>query len=205
MKLHIGQPPATPNFTPKEDGWTPLKEPGPLLLNLGATPIGLLAGILIALGWGPSSSHFEFGPSVFGTLAPLAYVGIGFGLGLPGLIIVHEVIHTLCYPSFGFTESTMIAVWPSKLLFLAVTFDALGRNCFLLVFLMPFLVIPSFLWSFAAAWGSSSVLLMLASTVNAMLAGGDVLGFFLILFQVPHNAIVRNQGWATWLKRVECA
>ena len=203
MKLHIGQPPATPYFTPQEDGWTPLKEPSPLMLTLLATPVGIVAAVLIAMGWEPLSVHFEFGSSIFGRIAPLIYMFAVFGLGLPALIVVHELIHTLSYPKFGFTPSTMIAIWPSKLLVLAITFDALRRNRLLLVYLMPFLVISILPLIVCRGLGISSLMMMLASTTNALLAGGYIFCFFLILFQVPRHAILRNQGWTTWWKAVD--
>ena len=141
MRFHIGKPPATPDFTPEEDGWTPLKEPTPLVLNLLATPVGILAAALIAMGWGSSSVSFEFSSSEYGPLAPLVFLVAVVGIGLPALIAIHELIHALGYPKFGLTPSTTIAIWPSKLLILAMTTDALRRDRLLLVYMLPLLVI----------------------------------------------------------------
>jgi len=58
---------------------------------------------------------------------------------LPALIATHELIHALGYPKFGFTRSTVIAVWPSRLLFYAGSFDAIRRNRMLLVYVLPLL------------------------------------------------------------------
>ena len=201
MRLHIGQPLATPDFTPHEDGWTPLKEPSPLGLNLIATPIGILAAVLIALGWGASNFHFEIGSSGYGPLFPLIIIVAVFGIGFPVLIAVHELIHALGYPQFGFSRSTMIAFWPSKLLFLAIHFDALRRNRLLLVYMLPFLAISILPLIVCRTLGIYPALLMLVSTANALCAGGDIFCFFLILAQVPANAQLRNQGWTTWWKR----
>ena len=200
MRFHVGQPPATPDFTPKEDGWTPLKEPSPLVLNLVATPIGILAAILIAWGWGQSGVHFEFGSSVFGSWTPVIHLVAIFGIGFPALIAVHELIHTLGYEKFGLTHSTMIAFWPSKLLFLAITFDALRRDRLLLVYILPLLVLSIMPLIACRIIGAHSTVLMLASTANGLCCGGDIFCFFLILLQVPRHALVRNQGWATWWK-----
>lgn len=203
MRLHIGQPPATPDFMPKEEGWTPLTEPSPLVLSLMATPVGILAAVLIAFVWGTSSVRLEGGSTNFGPFGPLIAIAAIFGIGVPLLIAVHELIHALGYPKFGFTPSTMIAFWPSKLLFLAIHFDALLRNRLLLVYMLPFLVISVVPLIVCRSLGIESTLLMLASTANALAAGGDIFCFFLILAQVPANALVRNQGWATWWKSVE--
>lgn len=203
MRFHIGKPPATPDFAPQEAGWTPLKEPSPWVLNLLATPIGIGAAVMVAWGWGASGVHFEFGPSIFGRLAPLVYPVVIFGIGLPVLIAAHELIHALGYHRFGFTSSTMIAFWPSKLMFLAITFDALRRNRLLLVYLLPLLVISILPLAVCRIIGRSPGLLILASTANALFAGGDIYCFFLILLQVPRRAVLRNQGWATWWKPLE--
>lgn len=205
MRLHIGQPPATPDFMPKEEGWTPLKEPSPLVLNLVATPVGVLAAVLIAFAWGTPSVRLEGGPTSFGLLGPLIAIAAIFGIGFLLLVAAHELIHALGYPKFGFTPSTMIAFWPSKLLFLAIHYDALPRNRLLLVYLLPLLVISVFPLIVCRSLGIESVLLMLASIANALVAGGDIFCFFLILAQVPANALVRNQGWATWWKSVDGA
>src|SRR5689334_4108461 len=104
------------------------------------------------------------------------------------------------YPKFGFSPSTMIAFWPSKLLFLAICFDALRRNRLLLVYMLPLLVISILPLIVCRSLGMNSGILMLASIANALFAGGDIFCFLLILAQVPANAMVRNQGWATWWK-----
>ena len=196
MRFHIGQPPATPDFTPKEDGWTPLREPSPWVINLIATPTGFLAAALIAMSWGVNDLHIEVGSSSFF----LVWIAAALLIGLPALFVVHELIHAVAYPSFGLTPSTMIFVWPSKLLIIAATFDALRRNRLLLVYILPLLLISILPLIVCRSFGIDSLFLMIASTVNALIAGGDIFCFFLILFQVPRHAMVRNQGPATWWK-----
>jgi len=45
--------------------------------------------------------------------------------------------------------------------------------------------------------------LVFLAILNAAAASGDIIGFFLVLFQVPSGAQVRNQGWKTfWRKAV---
>lgn len=156
----------------------------------------------MAAGWGETSIHGESGASVFGVYAPLVYLVAVLGIGLPALIAIHELIHAVCYPQFGLTPSTMIAVWPAKLLFLAIHFDALRRNRLLLVYSMPFLVISILPLAVCRGLGTNSMALMLASIANALFAGGDIFCFFLIWFQVPRRAMLRNQGWQTWWKPI---
>ena len=121
-------------------------------------------------------------------------------IGLPILFVVHELIHAFAYPKFGFTSSTMIFIWPSKLLIIAATFDALRRNRLLFVYMLPFLVISMLPLIVYRSLSIDSLFLMLASTANGLIAGGDIFCFFLIVLQVPRNAMVRNQGPQTWWK-----
>ena len=183
----------------------PLKEPSPWVLNLLATPVGALAAALLMIGWGHIEVAWNFGPSESGIFTPAVIVLAAILIGMAALIAVHELIHAVCYPQFGLTPATLIAFWPSKLLFLAIHYDALPRNRLLLVYLLPLLVISVFPLIVCRSLGIESVLLMLASIANALVAGGDIFCFFLILAQVPANALVRNQGWATWWKSVDGA
>jgi hypothetical protein len=41
-------------------------------------------------------------------------------------------------------------------------------------------------------------LLAWCGTWNALFSCGDLVGMGLVLAQVPHNAVVRNQGWNTY-------
>jgi hypothetical protein len=66
---------------------------------------------------------------------------IGVALSFPALILVHELLHAVVHPGYGFTDATVIGAWPSKLLFYAHYCGPLSRERFLLVFAMPTLVI----------------------------------------------------------------
>ena len=65
---------------------------------------------------------------------------------------------------------------------------------------MPLLII-SFVPLFACAIADrSSSLLAFTSILNALCACGDIFAIGLLLFQVPSDATVRNQGWKTFWK-----
>ena len=178
----------------------PLKEPSPWVLNLLATPVGALAAALLMIGWGHIEVAWNFGPSESGIFTPAVIVLAAILIGMAALIAVHELIHAVCYPQFGLTPATLIAFWPSKLLFLAAYYEALPRNRLLLVYLMPFVVLSVLQLLFCKVLGTSSALLMAVSIVNGLFSGGDLVCVALIAGQVPRRAILRNQGWATWWK-----
>ncbi len=202
MKLHYGAVPEAPDFDPQADGWSGIREPGPLLLQILAIPVALvtlaLLGGLFAFAFPPGSSS---GASSSVPLSPWALVLI-----LIFLVPVHEVIHALCTPQMGATDLTLIGIWPAKMLFYAYYDGPMSRSRFLITFLGPFVVL-SLLPIAVIALGRWYSLpnevafhLMLLSFLNGAAASGDLIGFVLVLAQIPATAIVRNFGWRTFWK-----
>lgn len=204
MRFHLGPPPATPNFAPQEQGWTPLREPSPLVLNFLAVPIGLVMAIAIGAAWGMEKLSSLPGLQAFGMYGPLLEPLIVLFVGLPLLILGHEWIHTWPYPRGGWTDQTLIAAWPSKMLFYALHLGPLGRNRWLVVYLLPLFVISILPLLVCRLLGINPFAVAAVSTINALLSGGDIIGFGLIARQVPAGAMVQNQGWNTWWKMEEC-
>lgn len=194
MRFHFG---AIPNeFTP-DDSWRPIREPGPLMMQLIALPIGVGVALAIGFCWlsigGPMSVGFASGQAdMFLTALVLSF---------PLLIVVHEFLHAVVHPRCGRSRATIIGAWPARLLFYAHYSGPMSRERFLAVFAMPFLVITILPLIVAALWALSPPLLFWAtwfSIWNAFFACGDILGFVLILFQVPSRASVQNQSWNTY-------
>ena len=108
----------------------------------------------------------------------------------------------------GATPRTLIAVWPEKLLFYAHDLDALSRRRYLIVFLGPLVALTMIPIVFMAILNFSPAMMPLQRVLagvalfNAASASGDILGFFLVLLQIPPKAIVRNQGWKSYWKVV---
>lgn len=199
MKLHYGAPPTDPTFHPREEGWTPLREPSPLMLNVVATPVGFALAALIFAGWNrlPAMGLLPtWIPQEATLLLSLAVPTAG----LIALIAVHELIHGLTYPGFGTKVKVFLGIWPAKLLFYAATTDAVSRNRMLLVYVMPFVVLSLLPLLVVRLFDLHSTPLMLLAVVNALSAGGDATCVGLFLWQIPWSADVRNEGWATWWK-----
>ena len=197
MKIHIGAIPED-DFEP-DDSWQALREPGPLLMQLFAFPIGIVLLVVFAFLW-----------KQVATLGPLqipqrytAVFGLATILSLPLLIIVHELLHAVAHPGYGLQPATIIGAWPRKMLFYAHYCGALTRNAFLMVFAMPFMVISVLPLAIAAIDVVPPPFATIAawfSIWNALFTCGDVFGFFLVMWQVPANSIVRNKGWRTYWK-----
>jgi hypothetical protein len=74
----------------------------------------------------------------------------------------------------------------------------LSRNRFLAILLMPVLGLSVVPLLASMLTGHTSITVAFASCLNVLAGGADILGFCLVLFQVPRAAIVRNNGWRTY-------
>ncbi|MFA6562966.1 MAG: DUF3267 domain-containing protein [Verrucomicrobiia bacterium] len=207
MQIHWGAIPTAVDFQPEAEGWSPIREPSPMLMQSIAVPLGVvIVGLLGCVfhfvaprgicGHGSVSFH---GSDVLIMLGGMAAVLVLF-------IAAHEMIHTLVHPARGRTDKTIIGIWPSRLLFYAHYEGALSRGRFLAVFAAPLVVLSLCPIPFIAlmdAWGrwpAVEMCLTVLSLVNGLASAGDALGMILIASQVPAIAVVRNRGWRTYWK-----
>jgi hypothetical protein len=94
----------------------------------------------------------------------------------------------------------MIGVWPARLLFYAYYDGVMSRNRFLLTFALPFLVLSLLPIPLIALTRWPSLELLFLSLINGAAASGDIIGIFLVAFQIPRGALIRNKGWRTFWK-----
>jgi hypothetical protein len=203
MRFHFGAIPDDPHFHPEAEGWSSIREPGPWSIQLIALPVVF---VLVFLSFGllylvfPRELLLNQSFTVSMLCAP-AWVGM-FILLIP----VHELLHTVCQPSWGFSSNSVIGLWPSKVLFYAHYQGALSRNRFLLVLAMPYIVlglVPIPIIAISQVFGLTAltiVALAYLSLIGAALACGDAVVFWLIFSQIPSSTIVRNKGWKTYWK-----
>ena len=187
MRFHLGAIPESPDFRP-DDSWKPLRELTPWMSQLIALPLGFVVCVAIGAAW-----------VLFTPLERFPFDSPGLILiAFLALIPVHEFIHFAVHPKSKNSEQSVLGLWPSRGLFYAHYLGELSRNRFVAILIMPLLVLsfgPLFVCAIARC---SSNFLAIASTLNALCACVDVLGIILLLFQVPRNAVVRNQGWKTF-------
>lgn len=200
MRFHLGSPPSSPDFHPEQSGWTALREPRPALLNLFGLPFSLLAWVLLIVAWNRELTFaMSADSSVVGRFSPWLYILVPL-FGLLVVIAAHELIHATGFPNFGFSDSTILAAWPSRFLFYAAYLGGMSRNRWLLVYFLPFLVISLAPIAVYHGLGVYSGWLHAVSLLNGLLAGGDLFCILLIWCQVPVRATLRNSGWSTWWK-----
>ena len=202
MRFHSGAIPENPTFHPEAEDWRSIREPGPIAIQILAIPVAVL--LMILTGW----LFWQFLPSkfIFEEMAPyhLELTIVVLFLLLP----VHELLHALCHPGFGFSNQTVLGVWPSKLLLYAHYEGALSRNRFLVIVLSPLIgltLIPLVILALLSSYTPSlNVIVNLGclAFVNAASASGDVIAFFAVLLQIPASGVIQNQGWRTFWKPV---
>ncbi len=188
MQFHVGAIPETPDFRPVSP-WQSMREPQPWLMQMLALPIGIAMAGVVGFLWL--------------VLTPLRDTSWtlsipGFLLSFVGIVVVHELIHAVVHPAAGLSPHSVLGVWPSRGLFYAAYTGELSRNRFIWILLMPLLVMSWLPLAVAAAGQMASGWAVYISTLNALLACGDVLGAGMVWWQVPKSATVRNQGWQTY-------
>lgn len=197
MRFHVGPPPETP--IPKDEPWRPIREPGPILVQILALPVALVTLFFLFLLWGlvPVSN-------VRGEIVGISGLLGALGVGL-AVIAFHELLHALVMPGGWWSDRVLIGFWPQRLLFYAHYDGVMSRNRFLAVLLAPFLVLSlgpiGLAWSMTAGGSISSWFLTVSFAVslfNGLASCGDLLGVMLIGAQVPRKALVRNRGWHTF-------
>jgi hypothetical protein len=194
MRFHIGSIPETPDFDPLNEGWHGIREPNPVMIQFLALPVAILVVACLLL-------------LVLQTNHGLIFSLDNIWLVLITLLLLfpfHELLHASIFPRFGFTSETIIGFWPGRLLLYACNTGIFTKPRYLLVTLMPFFVLtvlPAFYLLVARPSQLNTIIassLLFISITNAAAASGDIIGFFLVLLQVPAKANIRSQGWKTY-------
>jgi hypothetical protein len=207
MRFHYGAIPEDASFAPEAEGWLPIREPGPVALQLMALPVAF--GILLFCG---ALLYLVFPREL---LARTAVITVPIWPLLAILVLfapVHECLHALAHPHWGASPKSVIGMWISKGVLYAHYEGPMSRNRFLLAGAAPYLVLSLLPIGMIALLGymawtpadiSALALLSILSILGGVLACGDLLGLGLIALQVPPTALVRNKGWKTYWKKPE--
>jgi hypothetical protein len=199
MRFHYGAVPENEAFHPEAEGWRGVREPNPMMMQLLALPMMF---VLMAV-WGLAVLMLVGPDLVFSELSGLAgnwgaYLLCGGFFFL--LIPLHELLHALVHPGWGFSPRTIIGFWMSKGLFYAHYDGIMPRNRFLLILLAPYLVMGVLATIGVAAFPEWRPVLLAFSFWGSILPCGDFVGVIIVLFQIPARAVVQNMGWKTFWK-----
>ena len=206
MRFVIGPPPDVDDFDPKVSGWHRVHELGPWPLVLLGSILGIPLCASFIFAWSsfvqiPMSLQIDLrNQSPWPIIAGILITVFSLIASIAAVIVVHEFIHALAFPRMGFTRSTIVGVWPSRLLPYAAYVDEVYCIHLLFVLLAPLLLLSVVPVVLCALTGSNIGVFAAVSCFNALLSGGDVVMAATILFQVPLFAKIRNSGWYSWWK-----
>jgi hypothetical protein len=112
---------------------------------------------------------------------------------------VHELIHAVAYGQGTCSPHLILGFWPSRVLPYAIFDSPLPRRQVLVMVIAPFLVL-SLLPLLCLPWleGAARTLVVAFCSLHTALCVGDAIVFWLLLSQVPRNALVHNNGWQTY-------
>ena len=143
MQLRYGPPPNTEDFQPEADPrWTRLEEP----------PIGMtqLAGMVVcAILAVPMWMAFPDSPGPAEVPSWNDHVVANFllvGLGIPIVMLVHELIHMLFHPGAGSRRASVLGYWPAHFVCYAAWSGEWSREGCVACLLAPTLVITGLLF-----------------------------------------------------------
>lgn len=210
MRFRYGPIPEDEVFVPEAQGWSGLREPSPLIVNVLAIPTAIL--LLVVTGYAISLAFQGGFQAIMQEVLEQSSIN-PFLVSLVVVLIsipVHELVHGFMHPEFGRSDKSIFGLWLSRGMFYAHYEGAVSRNRFLSILAAPYLVLA---WSpviLIALLGTSvpieyAVILVLVAVVNCALPAGDVLGIFLLVSQVPPSACVKNKSWKSyWKQGVPC-
>ncbi len=205
MRFRYGPIPEDDVFHPEAQGWSDLHEPGPLIFTILAIPAGILlmGATIYAISLAGEGGPLAIIQEVLEQSGPNPF--LVFLIVLVISIPIHELVHLFTHPQFGRSNKSIFGLWLSRGMFYAHYEGVVSRNRFLSILAAPYLVLAWPPVIILALIGISVPIkyveiLVMVALVNCVLPAGDVLGFFLMVSQVPSSACVKNKGWKSYWK-----
>ena len=191
------------DFEPEKEGYTKMKEPSIEKLMLIAIPVGVFATlVLYALAQVFTQTELEmFRISPIGLPIALDFLVmlVAFILFNIIIIVVHELVHALCFPEGLRSEHVGFGFHKSGAFFAFYT-EALTRTRMILTMVAPFLLFTIVPWLLIIILNKNIPLLMMALLYHTFLASGDLVGLFLIIKNTPRGSVLKNKGYYTYYK-----
>lgn len=118
MRFRYGPISEDDEFHPKAQGWSDIREPSPLIINILAIPIGILlvivTGYTISLVWEGGPLAIVEGVLEQSDPNPFLVFLIVLVISIP----LHEFVLLLTQPEFGRTDKSILGLWLSRDIFL---------------------------------------------------------------------------------------
>jgi len=193
MKFRFGAMPEDPEFGPESERWVAVREPGPGKIQLIAIVTAVFVGLLLQLLFWLAGANVS-------PLQNIRNAPIGLGIML-GIIPIHELLHLLCFPCFGLNKKSIIGFWP-KMFVPYVYYDGvLSRNRYMLICACPVIVLSAIPVLVSFIKPDISVIIVAVSYLNCLVCGVDLVSIFLVVKQVPSDAVVRLNGFRGYWRK----
>ena len=205
MKIHFGNIPETVDFQP-EEGLHDIRGPKANIGYLLAGLTGFLLLIFPIMGLCLLLSFFAY-PAT--EIDPAPHLPAPWGavlLALLSYVPLHELFHLVWHPQFGTSNQSILVIWPSKLRFGVYFEGCMSRTRWLVMRIAPFVILSLLPAAFLAITQNSTfnhtikTYFEVMLVVNTVGSGGDVIAMMLVLFQVPHSALLCFRGGRAYWK-----
>lgn len=114
------------------------------------------------------------------------------------LIIIHELLHIMFIPNFAKSDKTYLGITPYG--GFAYTTEKIEKGRFIIISVMPFVMISIVVPIIFSAFNVLNGIIMFFIVLNAAASSVDILNLFLVLFQVPKEGYIVNNGFDTYFK-----
>lgn len=111
-------------------------------------------------------------------------------------ILLHEVIHLVLIPNFTKSKSTFISVrlWGG----FVYTEEVIKKRRYLIITILPFIILSFVVPLLMNIIGINPMIILTLSIINSAGSSVDVLSLILLLFQVPKDSSIKNNGKKTF-------
>ncbi|HYX37904.1 MAG TPA: DUF3267 domain-containing protein [Oligoflexus sp.] len=137
----------------------------------------------------PEIQSKEFFKSFFAGSTFLIFVAV---------IVPREWIHLILHPRMGRTPYSVVGFMPRYFLFFAAYTHEWSCRRFATCLLAPLIVISFLPLGLALLGLEIHPILVKASLINVFMSCGDMIGFLLLITQVPGQGRVRNHGMQSY-------
>ena len=197
--------PLTDSTTSKKlsnEGWTKLKEPSSLsALFLFSLPFmlvnALITGGLIYLLYPPMREFFRGDADISFTLT-INVFSLFYIIGFIVFITLHELIHAAFIPNAFHSSKTLWGI--IGLGVFIYTTEAISKRRFIMISIMPYIVLSLLFPLVMSILGGLNGYTILLCLINAMGSSVDFLNGYLILVQVPDDALILSNGRETYYR-----
>ncbi len=181
-------------------GWKPLQEPKNLASAIFLSIPFMFINLMIAIGIIKIFSFVSLGEFGLSSSSFTFTINLHVFISLIVLVALHELFHLILIPDFIGSPNTYIGL--TLYGGFVVTEEEIAKKRFILITCAPFLIISILAPLLIGSVGWMTPLAKQLSLLNALASSVDMVYLFLVINQVPTNAVIKNNGPKTYWRNV---